>query len=382
MSAKKILLLITALLLLGAGTAVFLHYRGHGGSAAAAQKEIYYCPMHPDYTSDRPGDCPICGMHLVKKEAAAAPAGEKKIKFYRNPMNPAITSKLFMKDGMGMAYIPVYEETGAITVEGRSAVSIGSEKKQLIGVKTGLAKYRGLVYTIRASGRVAYDPELYQAISEYKEALSAREKVKDSSWPDVVQRADALAAASRLRLRQLGLTPEQQDALAGGAAATNLLLPENKAWIYAQLYEYEIGLVQPGQQADIISAAYPGRTFKAEIKGVDPLVSSETRTLRIKAEAENPDKMLKPEMYVELLIKADLGTKLSVLNDAILNTGTRTLVFVEKGEGRFEPRVIRVGRATDDYTEVLSGLKEGEKVVTSANFLVDSESRLKSALTQ
>lgn len=380
MTMKKILIVLTAVALLGAGTAAYRHYRGHGAQAGE-QKEIYYCPMHPNYTADKPGDCPICGMHLVKRVPAAPAAG--KVLIYRNPMNPEITSKVPMKDEMGMDYIPVYEGGAAsATVDGRSTIKLDAEKRQLIGVKTTPVGYRNLGRVIRAPGKVAYDPGLYQAISEYREALAAREKVKDSSWPDVIERADALAAASKLRLRQLGASPEQLAPGKDQPADTSLLLPSAKAWIYAQIYEYEIGLVKPGLPVYATATAWPGEVFKGELKAIDPILSTETRTLRVKAEVENPDLKLKPEMYVELMIRADLGMRLAAPNAAILNTGERELVFVEKAEGEFEPRAVKTGLRTDEYTEILSGLKAGEKVVTSANFLVDSESRLKAGPAQ
>ncbi len=380
MNIKKIIIALAALALLGAGTAAFRHYLGHGAQAAQ-QKEIYYCPMHPNYTADKPGDCPICGMHLVKREAAAPAA--KKVLVYRNPMNPEITSKVPMKDPMGMDYIPVYEGGDAtVNVDGRSTITLNAAKRQMIGVKTSPAGYRNLGRVIRAPGKVAYDPALYQAISEYSEALAAREKVKGSSWPEVIERADALVAASKLRLRQMGASPEQLATGKDQPADTSLLLPSSKAWVYAQIYEYEIGLVKPGLPVYVTATAWPGEVFKGELKALDPILSAETRTLRVKAEVENPDLKLKPEMYVDLMIRVDLGMKLAAPNTAILNTGERELVFVEKSEGEFEPRVVKAGLRTDDYTEIIYGLKAGEKVVTSANFLVDSESRLKAALAQ
>lgn len=347
--------------------------------AAPAQKDVYYCPMHPDYTSDKPGDCPICNMHLVKKEAA--PEGEKKVKFYRNPMNPSVTSKVPMKDEMGMDYVPVYEEDGGSAVPGHGTVKISPEKQQLIGLKTGKAAYRSLSKTVRASGKVAYDPELYRAITEYKEALAAQAKIKDSTWPDAVDRARAVVESSRIKLRQMGFGDEHfSDVEKDPKHYENLLLPEDKVWVYAQVYEYESAAVKPGQKAVITSRAYPGREFPGVVRSLDPIFDEGTRTLRARIEAENPGRELRSEMYVEAQIRADLGSALTVPVPAVLNTGEKELVFVLKGEGTFEPRVVRTGRRNDEYAEVLSGLKAGERVVTSANFIVDSESRMRSAL--
>ena len=184
---------------------------------------------------------------------------------------------------------------------------------------------------MRASGSVAYDPELYNAITEHHSAMMSRESVKDSPWPDVHERAEALVRASALRLRQLGLSEAQIAAYTGKETVpTNLLLggADGSVWVYAQIYEYEISSVRPGLEAEITTPAYPGRVFH--------------------------------------------GTA------ALLDSGARKLVFVELGEGRIEPREVRVGREADGYYELLSGVKEGEKVVTTANFLIDSESKLKS----
>ncbi len=381
MNRNLIIGVLAAGVLLG-GAAAYVHFRG--GHGAHAKAEVYYCPMHPDYTSDKPGDCPICGMHLVKRESASAekaPA-ERKVKFYRNPMDPSVTSQVPMKDPMGMDYVPVYEdEPAGPSVPGHGTVNITPEKQQLIGLKTGKAAYRVLVRKLSASGQVAYDPELYRAIREYREAEAAYAKIKDSSWPEAAQRARSLADSSRLKLLQLGFAEDQLSAAEKDPARyENLLLRADKAWVYAQVYEYESAAVKPGQSAVITSRAYPGKEFRGVVRSLDPIFSDATRTLRARIEVENQDRELRPEMYVEARITADLGTALTVPAQAVLNTGEKELVFVMKGEGAFEPREVRTGRRNDDYAEVLGGLKAGEAVVTSANFIVDSESRMKAAL--
>ncbi len=387
MKVKKSVLISLSLLLLAAGTVGTIYYRKHAGQGSAQHQETYYCPMHPTYTSHRKDDsCPICGMNLVKSEetAPAAQTAQGKIKFYRNPMNPGITSKTPMKDEMGMDYVPVYETEGeAKEVGGRAPIKMDSAKRQLIGVKTARAAYRTLTHTVASSGKVAYDPDLYQSISEYKEALVARQKIKDSSWPEVHERAEALIRASELRLRQAGLSEDQITELSVNSEThSNLLLPGAKAWLYAQIYEYEIGLIKAGQEIEAATPAYPGKVFKGTIKAVDSILSAETRTLRVRAEVENPDNMLKPEMYAEIKIKITMPSRLSVPLNAIVNTGARKLVFVDKGEAGFEPREVKTGFEGGDYSEIISGVRAGETVVTSANFLIDSEARLKSSVTE
>lgn len=325
-----------------------------------SQKPKYHCPMHPSYVSDKPGDCPICNMRLV-------------------PVESEMTHEASVQ--------PVYrdEQPSLTPVTGRAAVTISSPRQQLIGVRLASVKRRDVVVLVRASGRIAYDPELYSTIVEYQEALNANEKIKDNPWPDVRERAEALMNASKLRLRQLGFSEAQIAGISHTSPMpTNLLLgqPGGSVWVYAQIYEYESGLVRAGQTMEVVSSAFPGRRFLGTVRAVDPIFNSETRSLRVRAEVPNPDDLLKPEMYIDAVIHVSLGSKLAIPAEALMDTGTRQLVFVMKGQGRYEPREIRVGHEAEGYFEVVSGLNEGEQVVASANFLIDSESRLKTALSE
>ncbi len=380
-SLKLFTAALAAALLLGGGWAAWRHF--HGGHSAEA--ELYYCPMHPDYTSPKPGECPICNMFLVKKETAP----QRDV--YYCPMHPDYTSDkpgdcpicnmhLVKKEAAPAAD---GHQHGASGAAGRAAVQLTPEKQQLIGLKTGKAAYRNLTRTVRASGKVAYDPDLYRAITEYKEALASYEKMSKGGWPEAADRAKAVADSARLRLRQLGFGDEHlAEAEKDPKHYENLLLPEDKVWIYAQIYEYESAAVKPGQKAVITSRAWPGKRFSGTVRSLDPIFDAGTRTLRARIETENPGRELRSEMYVEAEIKADLGGALTVPVAAVLNTGEKEIVFVLKGEGVFEPREVRTGRRSEEYAEVLSGLRAGESVVTSANFLIDSESRMKAALGQ
>jgi Cu(I)/Ag(I) efflux system membrane fusion protein len=367
-----------------------------GGKAAHAAK--YHCPMHPTYVSDRAGDCPICGMRLVPIESeeshdedvqAKSASKEKKLLYYRNPMDPKVTSPVPMKDQMGMDYVPVYEEERTeqfmgSSVEGLAPVRFPAEREQLIGVKTSFVVRREMSKGVRASGRIAYDPDLYGAVVEYREALKSREKVKNSPWPDVRERTEGLIAASVLRLRQMGLSDQQIHRLGRAEQdPTNLLLSSKggSVWVYAQIFEYEAGLVKTGQTMEVTGAAFPGKTFRGKVVAVDTVLSPETRTLRVRGEVP-AEGLLKPEMYVDVIINIPLGRRLMVPEEAVMNTGKRKISFVRNGPGRFEPREVVVGQEAENSVEILSGLTEGEAVVTSANFLIDSESKLKAALSK
>ena len=195
--------------------------------------------------------------------------------------------------------------------------------------------------------------------------------------------SEATVRASTLRLRQMGLSEEQIERMSEpGMDPSNLLLGKvgGTVWVYAEIYDYEAGLIKPGLAVDLTSPSFPGKTLQGTVRAVDSIVNAETRTLRARITTPNPDGTLKPDMYLNAAIHAALGQKLAVPEAAVLDTGTRQLVFVETQPGQFEPRAIEVGRQADGYFEVRSGLKECEKVSTAANFLIDSESKLKAAV--
>ncbi len=151
-------------------------------------------------------------------------------------------------------------------------------------------------------------------------------------------------------------------------------------WVLAQVFEQDLALVRAGQTARIQVDAYPDRNFTGPITFIYPVVNADTRTAKVRIELPNRGGLLKPDMYARAELLAVRGDQLAVPDSAVLDTGTRQLVLVRRGEGTFEPRTLRVGMRADGYSEVLEGLKAGEEVVVSANFLIDAESNLKAAL--
>src|SRR3989338_3505646 len=315
-----------------------------GGSAQA----VYYCPMHPTYTADRPGDCPICNMKLVKKElepanpqtrqrantvqdicymhncpmmkpgqqcpmmivakagetvtcpvcgthvaeAASAPeAGRKKILYWTDPMIPGFKADGPGKSPMGMDLVPVYaEETpsaSAAAPEGYAPILVTPQKRQFIGVTTARAERRVITKTIRTVGQIANDPELYQAQQEYLQSLKGLEQVKAGAMPEVVEQAQRMADASRLRLRRLGLSHELIDDMATWTGPDQSLLladPSGRVWLYAPIYEYELPLVKIGQTITIEIQAIPGKTLEGTIRAIDSGLDPATRAARVRAE--------------------------------------------------------------------------------------------------
>ena len=358
----------------------------HGAHAPAGAERLYQCPMHPQIVSNAPGTCPICNMQLQPLDAeapGAPPAGGRRVLFYRHPMRPDVTSPTPAKDEMGMDYVPVYEEdvpAGRSDVPGHAAFTLSTERQQMIGVTRTRVERRPLAADIRAAGRVAYDPALYQGLIEYREALKARREIAQSPWREAHEGADALARAAALKLRRLGIGEAQlRDLARAPGSPENLLLPGESTWVYAQVYEYELDLVRPGQTMVVTTPALPGRTFSAQVAGVDPILDAPTRTARVRGLVATPGGELRPETYVHVRIEVPLGERLAVPEAAVLDTGERQIVFVVLREGEFEPRAVTLGRQAWGYHEVLDGLADGEEVVTSANFLIDSESRFRAA---
>lgn len=384
-------------------------------SKAEQTEDVYYCPMHPSYTSDRPGDCPICNMKLVKKQQEfktmpssvhqhegmqeMTPQAEEKsleqvcIEHNCTMKDCPMKIRAELKPGERI-YCPICGEVISTTsskvveiVKPQQAtgptVMISSEKQQLIGVKTAPVMRRDLKKIIRASGKIAYDPELAIAQEEFIQALTNEENVKESPLKDVLDRAEALTEAARNKLKLLGMSEEQITQLEKiKKADTSLYLPEEgeNVWAYVSIYEYEIGLVKTAAPVEIETVAYPGETFQGKVVSISPVLDPLTRTNQVRVEVANPENKLKPEMFVNAKIYVELGEKLALPDSAIMDTGLRKIVYLSREGGVLEAREVSLGQHAEGYYEVLKGVDEGDIVVTSGNFFIDSESKLKSAL--
>jgi len=385
-------ILIAVILLVAAGIIINSHHR-HSASSQKTVKELYYCPMHPNFTSDKPGDCAICGMSLVKREAAETPAmeqkknvqggTERKILYYRNPMNPQATSPVPMKDQMGMDYVPVYEEEKTAAHLG---VYINPAKQQLIGVKKEKIQNRKLAGEILTVGRVAYDPSLFVAQEEFLQALKSRKIMQKDESNYANDQSESLIKAAKRKLLLMGMSDAEIDELAKqGRVQQNLYLPgkdDKNVWVYISAYEYEAEFIKTALPVEVEASAYPGEIFEGTIISVAPILDAVTRTFKARSLVNNPENKLKLEMFVNVRIKYDLGEKLAVPEDAVMHAGTKNIVFIAKPDGYFEPRTVNLGAKAQGCYEVLGGLAANEEVVTSGNFLIDSESKLNAALTQ
>ena len=261
----------------------------------------------------------------------------------------------------------------------------------MAGVETAPARKLHLYKKIRTVGRVAYDPHLAIAQEEFISSLKALDKIQEGNISEIKQRAVGLVESSKRKLRLLGSSEEQIKELEKKRVVqTNLILPEEKMWIYGAVYEYELSWVKVGERVKVTTPSLPGEEFSGVISSVNPVLDPKTRSVTFRAEVGNPDLKLKPEMYVDVVIMSMYVTRggehmvLAIPKDAVLDTGIRRIIWVDKGNGEYEGREIQIGPEATSIVDgreakfypVLSGISEGEKAVTKGNFLIDSQSQI------
>jgi Cu(I)/Ag(I) efflux system membrane fusion protein len=361
--------------------------------------------------------------------------GERQILYYRNPMGLPDTSPVPKKDSMGMDYLPVYADDRP---DDRGAVVVSPARVQTLGVRTAAVERRAVDATVRASGRVeiderrqvvvaprfegwierlhvnavgdvvnkgqplftAYSPELQSAGEELR---IAERLARDSAAHDPLasESARRLAEATRARLRNLQVAGQSGARQVIHAPASGVVLEKmaveggrfmagealfriadlSRVWIIADLYEQDLARVQVGQGAQVVLDAWPGRSFAARVGYLYPTLDTATRSTRVRLELDNAEGLLRPGMFVQVaLAVGDVTPKTVVPGSAIIDDGERRVVLRALGEGRFKPQAVKLGERGREWVEVLEGVEEGERVVVSANFLIDSESQLKAAL--
>lgn len=255
-----------------------------------------------------------------------------------------------------------------------------------------------------------YSPDLVSTQEEYLLALKAKEDWSKSPFAEVTEGGNLLAESARRRLKLWDISDEQIQVLEKSreplktltlfSPFTGYVLEKmvtrgqfveagmaiyriadlSVVWLIADIYEYELPSIRLGQKAAIEMAIYPGETFSGKVIYIYPYLDPQTRTAKVRFEFANPRGKLKPEMFANVEIRVELGDRLAVPEGAVIDTGVRKVVIVDRGSGYFEPREVRLGAKAGEVFEVLDGLKAGERVVTSANFLIDSESKLKEAV--
>ncbi|MBK9294169.1 MAG: efflux RND transporter periplasmic adaptor subunit [Oligoflexia bacterium] len=276
------------------------------------------------------------------------------------------------------------DQSQAHIPEGHATFQLSNNRIQMIGMKYDEVKKKPLFKSIEAAGRVAFDPELYTAQNEYVEAVKQIERVKNAPISDVKHSAQRMVESAKLRLKILGLSDQQIAKLhyAGPSLGANLLItsPGENVWIYAEVFEMDLSSIEQGQQVKITGGSLEGRELIGKVASVDRVINPSTRTARVRVLVPNAKAFLRPETFVNATILSPLEEQVVIPFDAVLDSGKEAWVFVVKEDGHFEPRTIVIKHYAGDEVAVSQGLTPGEKIVTSANFLIDSESRLKGVL--
>ncbi|WP_018234704.1 efflux RND transporter periplasmic adaptor subunit [Ensifer sp. BR816] len=369
---------------------------------------------------------------VAENPEPAAATGERKILYYRNPMGLPDTSRVPKKDSMGMDYIPVYE--GDEADSGVVKVSLG--KLQRTGVKTATAERAVVSRKVRVPGTIAFDERGIRIVSMRADAFI--EDVADVTTGDRVGKGDrlfhfysreiakagaeyatelrgggrpGLDVGGALQLRNLGVPEEAiqaigkdravprsiaylspSDGVALERSATAGMMAEagdvlfriadtSKVWVIADVPEYDAAAIRKGARAAVRVRNLPGKVFEGTVDLIYPELQAETRTAKVRIELPNEDGLLLANMYAEVEVASgEPSPVVAVPNSAVIDTGDRQLVFVDKGEGRFEPRDVVLGVRGEDRTEIAKGIEAGERIVVAANFLLDAESNLNAAL--
>jgi RND family efflux transporter MFP subunit len=400
--------------------------------------------MHPQVIEHKPGNCPICGMKLtpVRKQAAMKPPpAEHKVKHYKSTMNPGEVSPGPAKDSMGMDMVPVYEDEAAAAES--SAITIDPVTMQNMDLRTGVVtrgplrrvvrtvgvvdfdetalaevstKFRGWVEKlyVDATGKQMhrgeplfeiYSPELYLAQTEYlltldsptnqggvaaelrKTAAMTKLRYWDISEDQIADLARTRTPKKTLRMNapRDGIVVEKmvvEGQMVEAGMKLYRLADLGTVWVQSQIYEQDLPLVQLGQEATVSLSYLPDRKFRGRVTYVYPTVDDKTRTAKVRMEFHNPGYFLKPGMFATVELTAELSPSAVLVPDsAVLRSGENNTVFVALEGGKFEPRAVALGlRAEGDRSQVLSGLSEGERIVTSGQFMLDSESQLREAI--
>jgi Cu(I)/Ag(I) efflux system membrane fusion protein len=387
--------------------------------------------MHPDVTSDEPGTCPICGMTLVEVEPAgqAAPSAtaERKLLYYRHPHNPQVTSDTPRKDEMGMDFVPVYAEPGA-------SVTLSSSVVQNLGVRTAVAERGTLWRRIDTVGVVSYDgagiehlhtraegwieSTTLEAVGDavkkgqlLLELYSPTLETAQQEYLAAMERGGRLLDASRQRLKSLGVEDEQIDKLKQTrkvapririvsphdgvvktlsvregmyvTPATELvsIADVSRVWVIADVFPRQSSWLAEGNIAEIRAAGTPGLVWEGKIEYVYPEMDARTRTVNVRLVVPGEESGLLANQYVDVRIFA--GPKHDIVyvpRDAVISTGKQSRVLLAHEGGRFESREVTPGMESGGYTEIIAGLSEGERVVTSGQFLIDSEASFRASL--
>ena len=400
--------------LLGALLIAALGCQPQSGKEKPADVDYYTCTMHPSVHQTHPGKCPICGMDLVpvkKKNSggtASAPAGAATAE---RPSEFVVPVE--RQQQIGVTYATVER-----TPLHHSIRAVGMVEADLQRHWAFVARVDGYVQQmfVTSPGEMVekdapllslYSPDLITTEREFVMLLRMRDQAKTS---EARRGPESLLAAAKSRLKQWNVTPDQIEKLEHDRTPEESLtlrspfrgvvqeVPAHQGvsvkvgdhlvdiadlslvWLWADFYENELSMLKVGQKLEVTTKVYPGEIFAGQIAVINPFLDPAKRTARVRLDIANPDYKLQPGMYANAELGMNMGEGLTIPSGAVMPTGNRSVVFIDKGAGKLEPRIVQLGAQYDDRFEVKSGLVEGERVVASANFLIDAESKVQGAL--
>ncbi|HYU36107.1 MAG TPA: efflux RND transporter periplasmic adaptor subunit [Thermoanaerobaculia bacterium] len=378
-------------------------------STATGEKKVlyWYDPMKPEVHFDHPGKSPFMDMDLVPKYAdEVAPQG--------GPAEPGTTVELSPEAASAAGVTTAEVKPALLDRVVRAVGTLEIDETRLVHIAARVAGRLDRLYLnftgepVRRGAPIysIYSPDLVASGREYALALENLARARSGGNAGYIESAESLVGAARERLALWGLDRDQIDRIARtrspevdlvvrspisgtvlekkvvqGQYVTEgqdlyLLADLSNLWLSARVYEQDLGATKVGQLAIARFAAFPGREFRGRIRFIDPILDPGTRTAGVRIELPNPGGLLKPGMFANAELRVDLGRALAIPKSAVLDTGVRQVVYVRQGPNRFVGREVHLGQSAGDLVQVVAGLSEGEQVVTSANFLIDSQSQL------
>ena len=452
----KIFIILFIGILIGAAATYFIApmVKTSGGEIPEGDEQLYSCGMHPEVISDKPGNCPICGMKLTPIKSTAQDTGQKqtgerKILYWRAPMDPTEIYEKPGKSKMGMDLVPVYEGDEA---GGAGSITIDGALQQNMNLRVANVERRDISTVIRAYGKVTYaedkefsvntkisgwieklyvnttgqrvrkgqplleiySPELVSTQEEYLLALKNHEQLSSSPYESIRNNAERMLTLARDRLEYWDISEDEIDNIkeTGKSRRTILLKSQttgivthkavvegdkvgpgmnlfhiadlSEIWVEASVYESELPLIEVGQKAELELDHVMGQKLEGKVDFIYPYLDQKSRANNVRLVFDNKNLLLKPDMYATVRITSHAASdSLAIPSEAVIHSGKRKIVFVTTGDGKFEPREVRIGVESDDgYIGIVSGLFDGEQVVVSGQFLLDSESQTREAIAK